>query len=72
MNQRLTIVAARTRAVIPVPPPTMTPQSSISCHGDFMKIVSETPVATVASEIKIVLRRPNQFMIAAANGPISP
>ncbi len=71
-NQRLTKVAPRTSATTPLPVPTTTPQSSMSCHGRVMKTVNPTPAARKQSAAASVRRTPTRSMTAAANGPISP
>ncbi len=71
-NQRLAMVAAKTRAIDPVPTPTSRPQVISSCHPDWTKIVSPLPAATRTSATLTTLRIPNRSISAAANGAITP
>ena len=71
-NQRPATVAPNTMAIIPVPDPTTTPQSSTNCQGDRMAAVAATPMASTASAVTTVRRRPNRSMMATAKGPIMP
>src|SRR5579875_76888 len=72
VNQRLTTVAPSATAVMPVPPPTTTPQSSTSCHGAVISVVKATPAATVARAMIMVSRAPRYSTRAAAKGPMRP
>jgi len=57
---------------MPVPSPTTTPHSRISCHGSAMIGLSATAPAVAASDRLIVRRTPNRSIAVAANGPIMP
>ena len=72
LNQRVAIVALSTKAVMPVPMPTTTPHSRISCQTWFMPSDSTSAVTTVNSAVSVTLRRPYLFISAAAKGAISP
>jgi hypothetical protein len=63
---------ASTPAIEPVPVPTTTPQSSASCQGVRISVVSPTPVAISRRAQMTTRRTPKRFMNAAANGPESP
>ena len=56
----------------PAPVPTTKPHNSTSCQDSRMKVVSATPVASSASALTMVRRRPKRSMNEAANGPITP
>ena len=49
-----------------------TPQSRSSCHGAFMTVVSDAPVAIVASATSITRRTPKRSMGAAEKGAARP
>ena len=72
VNQRLTMVAPSTSAVMPVPEPTRTPHSMTSCQEADMRVVSATAVDTRSREPAMTRRTPKRFMSSAANGPIKP
>ena len=72
VNQRVATVAASTFAAVPVPVPTTTPHSNISCQDSRMNVVSATPVPISVIDASISRRMPKRSIIAAANGPISP
>lgn len=71
-NHRFATVAAKTRAIEPVPVPTITPHVAINCHGDLIKIVNSAPIETVVKADMTTRRIPNFSISAAANGEISP
>ena len=71
-NQRATTVAPSTRAVAPLPVPTTTPHSKISCQDRVISGVRATPYAMQPSAMSIVRRSPNRSITAAANGPMRP
>ncbi len=71
-NQRLTTVAARTSASVPLPSPTSRPQVSTSCQGVVMSDVAATLADSNASAAITTRRTPKYCISAAANGPISP
>ena len=48
-NQRVATTAASTIDVTPVPVPTSTPHSSVSCHSVCMRVVSATDTASSAT-----------------------
>ena len=72
LNQRVATVALSTSAVMPVPKPTTTPHSRISCQIFVTPSDSNRLAVTIEIEISATLRRPKRFRIAAANGAISP
>ena len=71
-NHRFATIAPSTSAIAPAPTPTNTPQSSQSCHGAVMTVVSPLPMATRTSARQTTRRRPNRSISAAANGAVSP
>jgi hypothetical protein len=56
----------------PVPRPTSTPQSRISCQLVVMKTVSPLPSAVSSSAQTTTRRMPKRSMSAAANGAVRP
>ena len=56
----------------PVPRPTSSPQSRISCQLEVMKTVSPLPSATTTSALITTRRMPKRSISAAANGAVSP
>ena len=71
-NQRVATVAPSTSAVSPVPTPTTTPQSRMSCQTRLIASEARSPAAMMASAISTIRRTPKRFMKAAANGPSTP
>jgi hypothetical protein len=71
-NQRVATVAASGTDTAPVALPTTTPHRRSSCQGAFMTVVSEAPVAIVASATSITRRTPKRSMSAAENGAVRP
>ena len=71
-NQRVATIAASTMDVTPVPVPTQTPQSSISCHWLRIVVVSATEIASKPTAARITRRMPKRSITDAANGPIRP
>jgi len=71
-NQRFAIVAASGTDTAPVAPPTTTPHNRSSCHGAFITVVSDAPVAIVTSAISITRRTPKRSISAAENGAVRP
>ncbi len=67
-NQRLTTVAARTRAVIPVPSADNGPHKTMSCHGADISVVRATPVPTIVNEISTVRRTPSRPISCGGEG----
>ena len=59
-------------ATAPLPTPASTPQVATYCQVVVMK--AESPVETdISSRARVtVLRRPNEFISAAAKGPVRP
>ena len=72
VNHRVATVAPSTSAVMPVPTPTTTPQSSISCQSSVMTSDPPMPSAISTSAVATTRRSPKTFIVAAANGPSSP
>ena len=72
INQRLATDAAKTRAIAPVPPPTMSPQRTAKCQGCEMYWVHHAPLPTIVSAHITTLRIPKRSMSAAAKGAVSP
>ena len=71
-NQRPVTVATSDSAIEPVPSPTSTPHSRISCQLVVMKTVSPLPSATTSSAHMTTRRMPKRSISAAANGAVSP
>ena len=71
-NQRLATVAAKTKAIEPVPMPTMTPHVATNCHGAFIWVVRKAPVLTVVSAAITTLRTVKRSIRAAAKGAVRP
>ena len=71
-NQRPVTVATSDSAIEPVPSPTSTPHSRISCQLAVMKTVSPLPSATTSSAHMTTRRMPKRSISAAANGAVSP
>ncbi len=71
-NQRPVTVATSDSAIEPVPSPTSTPHSRISCQLVVMKTVSPLPSATTSRAHRTTRRMPNRSISAAANGAVSP
>ena len=71
-NQRVATIAASTIDVTPVPAPTSTPHSSISCHSACMRVEAATEAASSSSAPSTTRRSPQRSITAAANGPINP
>ena len=71
-NQRPVTVATSESAIDPVPSPTSTPHSRISCQLVVMKTVSPLPSATTSSAHMTTRRMPKRSISAAANGAVSP
>jgi hypothetical protein len=65
-------VATSDSAIDPVPSPTSSPQSSISCQLAVMKTVRPLPTATTTSAPMTTRRMPKRSISAAANGAVSP
>jgi hypothetical protein len=65
-------VAASGTDTAPVALPTTTPQSRSSCHGAVITVVSDAPLAIVASAISITRRTPKRSISAAENGAVKP
>ena len=57
-NQRAAIVAPNTSAVMPVPMPITTPQSSISCQTWLIASEARSPDMTISCAATVTLRRP--------------
>ncbi len=72
LNQRVATVAPSTNAVIPVPVPMITPQSSTNCQRLVIKNDPAIPVTINPKAKATILRSPKLFIIAAANGPSRP
>ena len=71
-NQRLAMVAAKTKAMDPAPAPISSPQVINSCQPNWTKIVKPLPAATSARATVTTRRIPNRSISAAANGAITP
>ena len=71
-NHRFAIVAAKTKAIEPVPTPTTTPHKPIKCHGFVIKIVENAPIPTVVSAVITTRRIPKRSINAAAKGAVRP
>ena len=71
-NQQSAIVAAKTRAIEPVPSPMSTPQKMSSCQDAVMSTLPPAPRATSASAAATTRRMPKRSMSAAAKGAVSP
>ena len=71
-NQRLATVAPSTMAVIPVPSPTTTPQSSRSCQNAVMAVARSRPVEIITTAVVMTRRRPKRLNRAAENGAMRP
>jgi hypothetical protein len=59
-------------AVSPVPTPSTTPHSMMSCHNCVMARETMRPAAISASAAIMTRLSPKRFMNAAANGPNNP
>jgi hypothetical protein len=57
-NQRVAMVAPSTSAVMPVPMPITTPQSSISCQSCVMASDATNADTTINCAASVTLRRP--------------
>ena len=66
------MMAASTIDVTPVPVPTSTPHSSVSCHWFCMRVVSATEIPSSATAHRTTRRNPQRSITDAANGPIKP
>ena len=66
------MVAPSTSATMPVPIPTTTPQSAMSCQTSVIAIEPRIPETIIAIADTTTGRTPKRLMRAAANGPISP
>src|SRR4051794_11198576 len=71
-NHRVVTVATSAIDIEPVPRPTRTPHSRISCQLCVMKTVSPLPAATNPSAAVTTGRMPKRSIRAAANGEVSP
>ncbi len=72
VNQRLVTVAAKARAIEPLPRPTNRPQHSSSCHGAVIHTVRPDPSAITVSATATTRRMPKRSISAAAKGAVSP
>jgi hypothetical protein len=71
-NQRLTMVAASTKATQPLPNPESTPHVATSCHGSVMNRLRQAESDSSDSAMASVRRTPKLCIRAAANGPMRP
>ena len=71
-NHRLATVAARTRAIDPVPVPMSTPQKTCSCHDAVIRVLPAAPSATRVSAAAMTWRMPKRSISAAAKGATRP
>ena len=71
-NHRVATIAASTIDVTPVPVPTSTPHSSISCHSACMRAEAAIEAASSSRAPSTTRRSPQRSITAAANGPIKP
>ena len=71
-NQRLAMIAPKTRASDPVPTPIAKPHSSHSCQASVITRVSPDPTATRSNEAATTRRTPNLSISAAAKGAVRP
>ncbi len=71
-NQRLTMVAASTMAMQPVPMPDSTPQVRMSCQDSVMNRLRNADSDIRPSASASVRRTPKLCISAAANGPMRP
>ena len=71
-NQRVATIAASTLATKPMPEPTNTPHSTMSCQDCVISGSSATPVPMMHSAPTMVPRTPKRSIVAAENGAISP
>lgn len=71
-NHRLATVAARTRAIDPVPVPMSTPQKMCSCQDAVISVLPPAPSATRVSAPAMICRMPKRSIRAAAKGATSP
>ena len=71
-NQRFATVAPSTIATMPLPSPTTTPHSRVSCQASRINTVSPAPEASRTSAADTVRRSPKRSITATAKGPTSP
>ena len=71
-NQRFATIAPNTSAMAPVPTPMNTPQSTQSCHGAVITVVSPLATPTTTSAVVTVRRTPHRSIAAAAKGALMP
>ena len=71
-NQRFAIVAAKTKAIDPVPHPTKNPQQITSAQGEVAKTAKPAPRPIDVSAPITTRRTPKRSIKAAAKGAVSP
>ncbi len=72
VNQRLVTVAAKARAIEPLPRPTSRPQHSHSCQAAVIHTVRPEPTAITVSATATTRRMPKRSISAAAKGAVRP
>ena len=71
-NQRAATVAPSTSATMPVPMPTITPQSATSCQSWVMASEARMAAAIMSIAAVTTALTPKRLMKAAAKGAIRP
>ena len=71
-NQVLAMVAAKTRAIEPVPSPISSPHVSRICQDWFTRTVSALPAPISTRATAVTARMPKRSIRAAANGAVRP
>src|SRR5262249_28924246 len=72
VNQRFTTVALSTRAVLPVPTPTTTPQRRYRWSTVWICVAAATPAASRSRLVSITRRGPTRSISRPAKGPARP